>query len=295
VNDAGKRADLLRQIRRIELRTAVLADGSCAGPYRSPIRGSGMTLANLREYLPGDDARAIDWKASARLDRLFVREYEEERNQTYYLVLDRSGSAGFGSSISKDRRILEVAASLIFAAHRQNGRIGLCIVTDRIERFIPARAGRSQVLRLVQALVTHRSVGTGTDLSAAFRFLCTKVRRRCSVIVLSDFDDPGFARDLAHLRRRHETTAIRVTDPAEDCLPDVGAVFLEDPETGEQVFVDTSDPAFRSAYIDAVAVADRSIESALRSCRVPEVRVSTEEPYDLPLRRLYANPRYRGG
>lgn len=254
-----------------------------------------MALANLREYIPGDDARAIDWKASARLDRLFVREYEEERSQTYYLILDRSGSAAFGSSISKDRRILEVAASLIFAAHRQNGRIGLCIVTDQVERFIPARPGRSQVIRLVQTLVTHRSTGTGTDLAAAFRFLCTRVRRRCSVIVLSDFDDPGFARDLAHLRRRHETTAIRVTDPAEDCLPDVGPVILEDPETGEQVLVDTSDPTFRRAYADAVAEADRRIEGALRSCRVPEVRVSTEEPYDLPLRRLYAHPRYRGG
>ncbi|MFA7072934.1 MAG: DUF58 domain-containing protein [Methanoculleus sp.] len=293
MNGAG--ADLIRQIRRIELRTAALADGSCAGPYRSPLRGSGMALANLREYIPGDDARAIDWKASARLDRLFVREYEEERSQTYYLILDRSGSAAFGSSISKDRRILEVAASLIFAAHRQNGRIGLCIVTDQVERFIPARPGRSQVIRLVQALVTYRSTGTGTDLAAAFRFLCTRVRRRCSVIVLSDFDDPGFARDLAHLRRRHETTAIRVTDPAEDCLPDVGPVILEDPETGEQVLVDTSDPTFRRAYADAVAEADRRIEGALRSCRVPEVRVSTEEPYDLPLRRLYAHPRYRGG
>ena len=293
MNGAG--ADLIRQIRRIELRTAALADGSCAGPYRSPLRGSGMALANLREYIPGDDARAIDWKASARLDRLFVREYEEERSQTYYLILDRSGSAAFGSSISKDRRILEVAASLIFAAHRQNGRIGLCIVTDQVERFIPARPGRSQVIRLVQTLVTHRSTGTGTDLAAAFRFLCTRVRRRCSVIVLSDFDDPGFARDLAHLRRRHETTAIRVTDPAEDCLPDVGPVILEDPETGEQVLVDTSNPTFRRAYADAVAEADRRIEGALRSCRVPEVRVSTEEPYDLPLRRLYAHPRYRGG
>ncbi len=293
MNGAG--ADLIRQIRRIELRTAALADGSCAGPYRSPLRGSGMALANLREYIPGDDARAIDWKASARLDRLFVREYEEERSQTYYLILDRSGSAAFGSSISKDRRILEVAASLIFAAHRQNGRIGLCIVTDQVERFIPARPGRSQVIRLVQTLVTHRSTGTGTDLAAAFRFLCTRVRRRCSVIVLSDFDDPGFARDLAHLRRRHETTAIRVTDPAEDCLPDVGPVILEDPETGEQVLVDTSDPTFRRAYADAVAEADRRIGGALRSCRVPEVRVSTEEPYDLPLRRLYAHPRYRGG
>ena len=295
MSDAGERADLIGQIRRIELRTAALADGSCVGPNRSPLRGSGMALANLREYLPGDDARAIDWKASARLDRLFVREYEEERSQTYYLVLDRSGSAAFGSSISKDRRILEVAASLIFAAHRQNGRVGLCIATDHVERFIPARPGKSQVIRLVQALVTHRSIGTGTDLAAAFRFLCTRVRRRCSVVVLSDFDDPGFARDLAHLRRRHETTAVRVTDPAEDSLPDVGPVFLEDPETGEQVLVDTSDPAFRRAYADALAVADRRIEGALRSCRVPEVRVSTEEPYDLPLRRLYAHPRYRGG
>lgn len=295
MSDAGERADLIGQIRRIELRTAALADGSCVGPNRSPLRGSGMALANLREYLPGDDARAIDWKASARLDRLFVREYEEERSQTYYLILDRSGSATFGSSVSKDRRILEVAASLIFAAHRQNGRVGLCIATDHVERFIPARPGKSQVIRLVQALVTHRSTGTGTDLAAAFRFLCTRVRRRCSVVVLSDFDDPGFARDLAHLRRRHETTAVRVTDPAEDSLPDVGPVFLEDPETGEQVLVDTSDPAFRRAYADALAVADRRIEGALRSCRVPEVRVSTEEPYDLPLRRLYAHPRYRGG
>jgi len=295
VNDAGERADLIRQIRRIELKTAALADGSCLGPKRSPFKGSGMALANLREYLPGDDARTIDWKASARMDRLVVREYEEERSQTYYLVLDRSGSATFGSSISKDRRILEVAASLIFAAHRQKGRVGLCIVTDRIEVFIPARPGKSQVIRLVQALVSHRSTGTGTDLSAAFRFLCTKVRRRCSVIVLSDFDDPEFARDLSHLRRRHETTAIRVTDPAEDCLPDVGQVFLEDPETGEQVLVDTSDPAFRRAYADAVAAADRRTEGSLRSCRVPEVRVSTDEPYDLPLRRLYAHPRYRSG
>jgi len=294
VSDAEERADLIRQIRRIELKTAALADGSCLGPRRSPFKGGGMALANLREYLPGDDARAIDWKASARMDRLVVREFEEERSRTYYLVLDRSGSATFGSSISKDRRILEVAASLIFAAHRQNGRVGLCIVTDRVEVFIPARPGKRQVVRIVQALVSHRPSGSGTDLAAAFRLLCTKIRRRCAVIVLSDFDDPGFARDLSHLRRRHETIAVRVTDPAEYCLPDVGQVILEDPETGEQVLVDTSDPVFLRAYADALAAADRRIEGDLRACRVPEIRVSTEEPYDLPLRHFYAQPRYRG-
>ena len=295
MSDAGERADLIRQIRRIELKTATLADGSCLGQRRSPFRGSGMALANLREYLPGDDARAIDWKASARMDRLVVREFEEERSQTYYLVLDRSGSATFGSETSKDRRTLEVAASLIFAAHRQNGRVGLCIVTDHVEVFLPARPGKSQVIRLVQALVSHRPEGSGTDLAAAFRLLCTRVRRRSSVIVISDFDDPGFARDLSLLRRRHEATAVRVTDPAEDALPDVGQVFLEDPETGEQVLVDTSDPAFRKAYADAVAAADRRTGDDLRSCRVPEVRVSTDEPYDRPLRRFYAHTRYRGG
>jgi uncharacterized protein (DUF58 family) len=295
VGDAEDRADLIRQIRRIEIRTAAPAGGSCAGPGRSAIRGSGIALANLREYLPGDDARMIDWKTTARLDRLFVREYEEERNQTYYIVLDRSGSAVFGSSISKDRRTLEVAASLIFAAHRVNGRVGLCIVTDRVERFVPARPGRSQVARLVQTLVMHRPEGSGTNLATAFRYLCERVRRRCSVIVISDFDDPVFEAVLPLLQRRHDTIAVRVTDPAEYCLPDVGPAILEDPETGEQVLVDTSDPDFRRAYADAVAVADRRIGGVLRSCRVPVVRVSTNEPYDLPLRRLYAHPRYRGG
>ena len=282
-----ERAGLIRQIKKIDIATGVLVEGLQTGFHHSVFKGQGIEFTEIREYTPGDDIRAIDWKVTARYNHPFVKEYAEERDQTFYFVADISGSSGFGSEVTKKRRILEITASLAFAAIRNNDRIGLVLFSDRVETFIPAKRGRNHLAELLNVVISHRPVSKGTDLAAAARFLAAILARRSSLVILSDFAAPSFLLPLRVLRRRHEVIAIRITDPREQDLPDVGLIELEDPETGEQVLADTSDPGFRQRYRNLVAEDETRLHQDFARNRIPEIIVSTTEPYDVPLRKFF--------
>ena len=282
------RTELIRQLKKIDLATGVLVEGLQSGLHHSVFKGQGVEFSEIREYVPGDDIRSIDWKVTARYNHPFIKEFTEERDQTFYFVVDISGSAGFGSDTTKQKKILEVTASLAFAAVKNNDRIGLVLFSDRVEKYIPAKRGRKHLAALFNVMIDHVAASQKTDLSVAVKFLATILSRRSSVVILSDFVSPSFSLPLRILRRRHEVLAIRITDPREQELPDVGLIELEDSETGEQILVDTSDPAFRQRYRELVAGADDEMHAEFARNRIREVALSTGEPYDIPLKRFFA-------
>ncbi len=281
------RTELIRQLKKIDLATGVLVEGLQSGLHHSVFKGQGVEFSEIREYIPGDDIRSIDWKVTARYNHPFIKEFTEERDQTFYFVVDISGSSGFGSDTTKQRKILEVTASLAFAAIKNNDRIGLVLFSDRVEKYIPAKRGRKHLATLFNVMIDHTPASQKTDLAAAIKFLANILSRRSSVIILSDFVSPEFFLPLRILRRRHEVIAIRVNDPREQELPDVGLIELEDPESGEQVLVDTSDPEFRQRYLELVTEADRELHAKFAQNRIAETELLTGEPYDIPLKRFF--------
>lgn len=287
------RADLIRQLSKIEITTSALVEGLQPGLHHSLFKGQGVEFAEIREYVPGDDVRSIDWKVTARYNRPFIKEYTEERDQTFYFVVDISGSGTFGSATSKQKKMLEVTASLAFAALKNNDRIGLCLVSDRMEKFLPAKRGKKHLVSILNTLIDHKPVSAKTDLSVAVRFLSSILTRKCSVIILSDFASPDFQGALRTLRRRHEVIAIRVTDVREHELPDLGTLALEDAETGELVIVDTSDVDFRIRYAALVKEAEKTLTAGLSRAGIGHVSLLTTEPYDIPLQQFFLGMKRR--
>ncbi|MFA5331847.1 MAG: DUF58 domain-containing protein [Methanoregula sp.] len=282
------RAELIRQLKKIDLTTGVLVEGLQSGLHHSVFKGQGVEFSEIREYVPGDDIRSIDWKVTARYNHPFIKEFTEERDQTFYFVVDISGSAGFGSDTTKQRKILEVTASLAFAAVKNNDRIGLVLFSDRVEKYIPAKRGRKHLAGMFNVMIDHKAASQKTDLGMAVKFLANILSRRSSVIILSDFASPDFFLPLRILRRRHEVLAIRITDPRELELPDIGLIELEDPESGEQVLVDTSDPVFRQRYGELVTESDEKMHADFARNRIREVAILTDEPYEIPLKRFFS-------
>ncbi|MDO9324613.1 MAG: DUF58 domain-containing protein [Methanoregula sp.] len=287
------RADLIRQLSRIEITTNALVEGLQPGLHHSLFKGQGVEFAEIREYVPGDDVRSIDWKVTARYNRPFIKEYTEERDQSFYFVVDISGSGTFGSATSKQKKMLEVTASLAFAALKNNDRIGLCLISDRVEKFLPAKRGKKHLVSILNTLIDHKSASAKTDLSVAVRFLGSILTRKCSVILLSDFESPEFLGALRTLHRRHEVIAIRVSDVREQELPDLGTIVLEDPETGEQVIVNTSDAGFRQRFSALAGEAEKTLSAGLSRAGIGYVSLLTTAPYDIPLQQFFRGMKRR--
>jgi uncharacterized protein (DUF58 family) len=286
-----ERAELLRRVRRVRLATRIRVRGTITGQHRSIFGGSGLELTDLREYQPGDDLRAIDWKVTARFARPYIREFAEDREQTFYLAVDRSGSTGFGAGRAKAERCAELAASLLVSAIDARERVGLCLFSDRIDRFIPARGGRTHLGRILAALANPAPIQGRTDLAAVLHALARRLPRRCTVVLISDLLDSGYDEPLRRLAHRHEVVVVRVADTRERELPDVGLVRAEDAETGEQCWCDTGDPAVRARYAELTAATEAATDRALRRAGAKPVACTTDEPLERVAARLFA----RGG
>jgi uncharacterized protein (DUF58 family) len=306
-----------RLLRQLEWRVVRRLDGQLQGDYRSLFRGSGIDFTNLREYEPGDDLRHIEWNVTARMDTPYVREYVEDREVTAWLLLDHSASMGFGPvDRQKDLVLAEVATTLALVLTRRGNRIGMVVFDQDLERVLPARSGRNQVLQIADVLLDRRTaraaagatagarlrkgrVSDGperhvTDLGAMLHRSAGMIRRRALVIVVSDFiSEPGWEQALSRLARRHEVVALQVSDPREEELPDVGSIYVEDAETGEQIFVDTSDPAFRVRLKAAADERQAALEETTRSVGVDLHQIRTDEDLVRSLLRISALRRRR--
>ena len=281
-------AEVLKKVRRIEILAKRLLDNQFLGEYRSIFKGRGIDFADNREYVTGDDVRAINWSVTARLGTPFVKQFEEERQLTVFLLVDVSPSGRFGSSgRSKLDVAAEMASLIAFSAVRNHDRVGLVAFTDRVESFVPPRTGRRQLLRLIRELVSIQPEGRGTDISSALSFL-GKIQRKVAVVfLLSDFYSRDFTKALRAAGRRHDLVALAITDPAELDLPRGGLVRMEDAETGRQRLIDTEDRRVRETYHRLVSETRASRDAELRQANVATVEVRTDESYLKPLLRLF--------
>jgi uncharacterized protein (DUF58 family) len=271
-----------RLLRRLEWHVVRRLDGRLQGAYRTVFRGNGIDFAALRPYTPEDDVRHIDWNVTARLDEPYVRQYTEDRDLTAWLVLDQSASMRFGvQPHAKDSVLTELAVSLARLFIHGGNRVGAILYDNRFQRIIPPRTGRTHVLRLTHELtrpVTAHPDGRTTDLAAMLRLASSTVRRRSLVFVISDFiGDVDWEPELKRLSHRHEVVALRVVDPMELDLPDLGLVLVEDAETGEQLLADTSDPLFQRRLRAEVEAREFAVDSSLHRARVTSRRVSTDQ------------------
>jgi uncharacterized protein (DUF58 family) len=276
--------EILRKVKRIEIRTRRLVTDVFGGEYHSVFKGRGMEFAEVREYTPGDDVRSIDWNVTARMGHPFVKQYQEERELTVLLLVDQSASERFGTRERlKAELAAEVGALLALSAVQNNDKVGLVLFSDGVELYVPPAKGRRHVLRVVREILYFKPRGRGTNLGAALDHLSRAQKRRAVVFVLSDFLSDGYGQSLKVASRRHDVVLLRMRDAREEKLPAVGVVALRDLETGRDFLVDTSDRTVRRAFAEAVAEREAVFAEVTRRAQVDRVDLWTDEDVVLPL------------
>ena len=280
--------ELVKKLKKIEIYTSRLANDQLAGSYHSVFKGRGMAFSEVRQYQPGDDVRFIDWNVSARMNDTYVKVFTEEREMTVMLLVDLSASERFGSvEKPKIETVAEVAALLAFSAIKNNDRVGLILFTDRIERFVPPKKGRSHVMRVVTEILNANPDGEGTDLGVALDLLGGIGKRRTVAFVISDFIADQYEKPLKVVSAKHDVIPIQIVDPREDELTDVGLALVEDLETGELVEVDTSNLNVRAEYAREAQRQRAAREHLFRRLQLDHVTVSTERDFVRPLTELF--------
>jgi uncharacterized protein (DUF58 family) len=292
---------MLDKLRRLDIRTRRLMNDSLVGEYHSVFKGRGMDFDEVREYVPGDEVRTIDWNVTARAGHPFVKKYTEERELKILLLVDISASGNFGSGAQSKRELAaEVASLLALSAIRNSDKVGLLLYTDRIEEYLPPKKGRRHVLRVVREILYHSARGRGTDSVKALEIASHVLHRRAIVFLISDFQSSGDAagaraalrRAMRQTSRRHDLIAVQIEDPHEKDLPDVGLLSLEDAETGEIIELDTADPSVRQRFNQLSVARVKSLISDIRSEGVDTLELKTNAPYLTALQRFFKS---RGG
>lgn len=278
----------LKAVRMIQIRTSHMVSDVFAGQYHSVFKGRGMEFAEVRHYLPGDEVRTIDWNVTARTGIPHIKRFTEERELTVMLLVDASASTRFGSVRQfKQELAAEIAALLAFSAISNNDKVGLVIFSDRIELALPPRKGNRHVLRVIREILNFVPQGRGTDIPLALDHLSKVTRRRCVTFLLSDFLAPDLRRPLRVAHRRHDLIAVVIEDPRESELPGMGLVALEDPETGDTVVVDTSDPRLRAEFSRRQSAARIERDRFLRALDIDAINLRTDRPYTKSLLRFF--------
>lgn len=287
-------AELLKKIQGFHFKTRHLANDLFSGQYTSAFKGRGMEFAEVREYQPGDDVRAIDWNVSARFGRPFVKVFHEERELTVILLLDLSGSLLFGTRTKFKRELMaEVAGMLAFLAIRTNDKVGAVLFSSLVEKYIPPKKGASHVWRLIKEIFTYEPRDLNTDVDAALNYLNRVVKRHAIVFLISDCQDTGFERSLKLTSKRHDLTVIHVSDPAEELIPDLGLMSLRDPETGETAFLNTRSRSLRERWQEAQRQEADDFSDLVRRTGADMVRLRTNGPVVEPLMRLFEERKRR--
>jgi uncharacterized protein (DUF58 family) len=279
--------EVLKRVKKIELTTKGLVEGLLSGEYHSIFKGRGIEFSEVREYVPGDDVRAIDWNVTARFNAPYVKEFIEERDLTLFIIFDVSTSNEFGFQRSKKDVGYDIAASLMFSALRNNDNVGLCLFTDRVEKFIPPGKGRKHILKLLRMLIYYEPEHKTTDIRAALSYLNNVIKRRSIIFIISDFLSSDFEHPLKQLKNKHDVILVNIRDVREENIPDIGYVFLEDPETGEQLLVDTSDPSFRKGYTELAKKERDAFTSTMKRLNIDTIQMNTSEPFYIPLQRFF--------
>ncbi len=283
-------AEVLKKIRRIQIKTTHLVSDVFAGQYESVFKGKGMEFDEVRQYYPGDDVRSIDWNVTARTGLPHIKKFVEERQLTIMFLLDASVSCQFGTvNRLKSELAAEICAVLAFSAIKNNDRVGLIIFTDKIEKFVPPKKGLRHVLRVIREALYFKPASTGTDIPRALEYLSSVTTRRAVTFLISDFIEEDFKKPASIANKRHDLIAVYVEDPRELFFPKVGIVSLSDAETGQYYQIDTRDDLFLKDYHDKAARHKAGIRKALASINVDCINVSTDKPYTKELLAFFRN------
>ncbi len=281
-------AEILKKVKRIEIRTRNLVNTIFAGEYHSVFKGQGMAFAEVREYQVGDDIRTIDWNVTARMSDPYVKVFDEERELTVMLMVDASASGDFGTVEQMKGEVgVEICALLAFSAIQNNDRVGLIVFTDEVELFIPPKKGKKHVLRVIRELLYFRPKRRATNLGVALEYLNRVTRRKSVAFLVSDFMAEGYEKALRIANKRHDLVAIALSDPREVDLPDIGIVELEDAETGEGVWVDFGDSEVRRLFSNMAIETAQKRTQMFRKVGVDTVEIGMQEPYTEPLMRFF--------
>ena len=291
--------ELLQRVRKIEIKTHGLSRNIFAGEYHSQFKGRGMAFSEVREYQPGDDVRSIDWNVTARMNRPYIKVYEEERELTVMLLVDVSGSRNFGTISQMKRDMMaEVAATLAFSTIENNDKVGVIFFSDQVEKFIPPKKGKSHVLHIIRELLSFEPEHTGTNINAALQYLTNAQKRRCTAFLISDFMDGTFYLETSRSRhlgvppiviasRKHDLSAIQIYDRRDAEMPNVGLIKVHDPETGARVWADTSLESVRNAYAQAWSKQQEALEAIFTKTGMRSISLRTDEDYVKALMRLF--------
>jgi len=274
-------SDILKKVRKIEIKTRGLSNNIFAGEYHSAFKGRGMTFSEVREYQYGDDIRNIDWNVTARQSRPFIKIYEEERELTMMLLIDVSASGDFGTlSKFKREQITEIAAVLAFSAMQNNDKIGVIFFSDKIEKFIPPKKGKKHILRIIRELIDFKPDSNNTDISQALRYLTNSIKKRCTSFLISDFmDGNDFSHALSIANKKHDLVALRVYDKREEELPSVGLMFVTDAESGRKMWIDSSDKKTRDVFARNTLERLANLERTFKHAGVDVANIRSDEDY----------------
>lgn len=282
-------SEILKKVRKIEIKTKRLSANIFAGQYHSAFKGKGMAFSEVREYQFGDDVRDIDWNVTARYGKPFIKIFEEEREMTVMLLIDLSASQDFGTQTMSKRDVMaEMAATLAFSAIQNNDKIGVIFFTDKIEKFIPPKKGKKHILFIIRELIGFNPENKKTDIGLALEYLSNVIKRKCTTFLMSDFIDyKNYEKAMTIANNKHDLIALQVYDPKDTALPKVGLVNIKDFETGQEKFIDTSSNKVQRAYKDHWRSINLQLKDALNKSRVDSVSVSTDEDYVKALMKLF--------
>ena len=283
--------ELLKQVKNLDIKTRNLVEGMESGNYRSRFRGGGIEFSEVREYTAGDDSKRIDWNVSARYNDLFVKEFVEEKELNVYVIMDISASNDFGFVKSKKELGFEVTASLMFSALKNNDRVGLGLFTDSLEKFVPAKKGKKHMMEIFKKLLEYVPKNTQTDIFHSLSELQTNLKRKSVVFIVSDFISDSFVKPLKYLKLKHQIILVNISDIHETKIPEIGNVYLEDAESGEQILVNTSDKKFQEQYSNLLKQTREENEYEMKKLGVDFLNLSNEEPFDVTFNRYIRSRR----
>ncbi len=280
--------EILKKVRKIEIKTRGLSKNIFAGEYHTAFKGRGMTFSEVREYQYGDDVRNIDWNVTARFNKPYIKVFEEEREMTMMLLVDVSASGEFGTTHQVKRDMMaEIAATIAFSAIQNNDKIGVIFFSDQIEKFIPPQKGKKHVLYIIRELLSFQPQSKKTDIQGALQYLTNAIKKRCTTFVISDFISQDFSKSLVIANRKHDIVALQIFDKRETTLPSVGLIKMKDAETDEDLWVDTSDKRVRQAYEKHWRERQETLKQYFNQSGVDSISIATDDDYVKALMKLF--------
>lgn len=281
-------SDILKRVRKIEIKTRGLSRQIFSGHYHSAFKGRGMAFSEVREYQYGDDIRNIDWNVTARFNHPYIKIFEEERELTVMLLIDVSGSNEYGSrSLFKEEQMMEIAAVIAFSAINNNDKVGVIFFSDRVEKFIPPKKGTSHILRIIRELINFKPVSQKTDIAEGLRYLTNAIKKRCTAFIISDFIDTNFEESLRIAGNKHDIVALRIYDESEVRLPNIGLVKIFNKETGKHSWVDTASRKTRETYNEWWRNHEKYLDNLFKKSNTDSASISTHQDYVKPLVNLF--------